>query len=106
LKHPPLGALRTGERTPEKTIQMIGKPAAKVPKTISLDLGVVDILIEDYGQRISFTGGGEKTVAGSSIAGTTKGMSIPASSPMKVSRVPRRSNGGHRTKKSVSTVAI
>ena len=82
--HPPIGAQNIGGRTPKETIQMIGKPRAKVPKSVSVDLGVVDILIDNYGRRIRFTGEGLKTVAGGSIASTTKGMSIPATAPQKV----------------------
>ena len=85
LKQPPKGALRTGDITPEKTIQMIGKPKAKVPKDASIDLGVVDIIISDYGKRIEFTGKGLETVAGHSLTSPAKGMSIPAKGPVRVS---------------------
>jgi hypothetical protein len=81
LRHPPVGAQFIGAKTPKQTIQMIGKPKARVPKSVSVDLGVVDILIENYGEKISFTGEGEMTSVGGSIAGTTRGMSIPAMSP-------------------------
>ena len=89
LKHPPVGAKFIGAKTPEQTIQMIGKSKAKVPKSASIDLGVVDILIDNYGKKISFTGHGLETVVGSSISGATKGMSIPASGKMKVKRSKR-----------------
>lgn len=82
--HPPLGARYIGEKTPEKTIQMIGKSKAKVPKSVSIDLGVVDIRISNYGREIAYTGKGLETVVGQSIAESTKGMSIPAIAPMKV----------------------
>jgi hypothetical protein len=75
LKYPPVGA-RTGGRTPQQTVQMIGTPKARVPKTVSVDLGVVDILIEDYGRKITFTGGGLKTSVGQNLPGATRGMSI------------------------------
>ena len=96
LKHPPVGAKFIGAKTPEQTIQMIGKSKAKVPKSASIDLGVVDILIDNYGKDISFTGHGLETVVGSSIAGATKGMSIPASGIMKVKR---SKHSAHRKKK-------
>jgi len=85
LDHPPMGATNLGEKTPEKTIQMIGKPKAKVPKDASIDLGVVDIKISNYGKRIDFVGKGLETVAGHSIASTTKGMSVPAKGSIEVS---------------------
>jgi hypothetical protein len=84
LKYPPVGAKRVGETTPANTIQMIGKPKAKVPKSASIDLGVVDIRLSNYGKEITFTGKGLETVAGGGVASTTKGMSIPATAPMKV----------------------
>jgi len=91
LDYPPLGAKNIGETTPEKTIQMIGKPGAKVPREITVDLGVVDIIIKDYGKKIEFKGGGLETVAGKSLASTTKGMSIPGTGIMKV-KVKNRQN--------------
>ena len=83
LSVPPIGARFTGERTPEKTIQMIGKPGAKVPRTVTVDLGVVDIKIDNYGRTISFTGKGLETVTGHSIPGAAAGMSIPGGGVMK-----------------------
>ena len=68
LDHPPLGAKNTDETTPEKTIQMIGKSKAKVPKSASLDLGIMDVFISNYGQEIDFKSGGLETVAGERIA--------------------------------------
>jgi len=70
---------------------MIGKPGAKVPREITVDLGVVDIIIKDYGKKIEFKGGGLETVAGKSLASTTKGMSIPGTGIMKV-KVKNRQN--------------
>jgi hypothetical protein len=106
LRHAPHGATKTGGRTPQETIQMIGKPQAKVPKSASIDLGVVDIFIDDYGQKIRFTGHGETTSVGQSMASATKGMSIPASAMLRVHRVNRRRNGQHKTRDLVNTVAI
>ena len=85
LDHPPVGAKHLGEKTPEKTIQMIGKPRAKVPKDASIDLGVVDIKISDYGKRIEFVGKGLETVVGHSLTSPTKGMSVPAKGAIEVS---------------------
>ena len=84
LKEAPIGAKHIGSRTPQKTIQMIGKSKAKVPKDVSIDLGIADIKIDNYGTGISFTGKGEETIAGERISETTKGMSIPAISPTKI----------------------
>jgi hypothetical protein len=89
----PKGAKFAGETTPEKTIQMIGEPRAKVPKDVSVDLGVVDIYISEYGRRIEYKGKGLETKVGKSLREATRGMSIPASSPMRVkhkNRKPRR----------------
>ena len=69
---------------------MIGKPKAKVPKTVTIDLGVVDIKIDDYGRSISFTGGGLETVAGHSILSPTKGMSIPGRGRVTIKRAKKR----------------
>jgi len=85
----PVG-FKLGDKTPKGTIQMIGKPRAKVPKSVSIDLGVVDIFIEDYGQSIRFTGHGEETKVGKSLNIPTRGMSIPATSPMRVAKFKRR----------------
>ena len=78
LKNPPHGAINTGGRTPQQTIQMIGKSGARVPKTASVDLGVVDILIDDYGKAIRFVGRGLETQVGS--LSKTTGMSVPGAS--------------------------
>jgi len=92
LDYPPLGAKNAEETTPDKTIQMIGKPRAKVPESVSVDLGVVDIFISDYGRQIKFTGHGEETKVGKSLNIPTRGMSIPAMSPMRVAKF-KRKNG-------------
>ena len=63
---------------------VIGKAKARVPKTASIDLGVVDIKITNYGRKIQFSGEGLETVAGSSLGTPTQGMSIPATEPMRV----------------------
>jgi hypothetical protein len=83
LKYPPEGAKNIGERTPEQTIQMLGDPGAKVPKEVAIDLGVVDIMIKNYGKDIKFTGKGLETVVGKSLSTATKGMSIPGGGKMK-----------------------
>ncbi len=80
---PPIGFVERG-RTPRETVQIIGKPDSKVPKSVSIDLGVVDIFIEDYGKTIRFKGEGETTIAGESIQSPTMGMSVPATTPRKV----------------------
>jgi len=86
----PKGAKFAGETTPEKTIQMIGEPRAKVPKDVSIDLGVVDIYISDYGRSIEYKGRGLETKVGKSLSEATRGMSIPASSPMRVRHIKKR----------------
>ena len=71
----PRGA-RLGGRTPQETIQMIGKSRAVVPQNIDIDLGVVDAFITNAGQNIGFRGKGELTNVGSRIASTTQGMDL------------------------------
>jgi len=63
-----------------------------VPESVSVDLGVVDIFISDYGRQIKFTGHGEETKVGKSLNIPTRGMSIPAMSPMRVAKF-KRKNG-------------
>lgn len=75
LIHPPEGADISG-RTPKETIQMIGQPGADVPKEVSIDLGIVDIYISNYGKSIEFSGGGQKTEVGKRLGGSTMGMSV------------------------------
>ncbi len=70
-------------KTPRETIQIIGT-AEKIPKRVSVDLGIADILILD-GKRIEFTGGGLMTDVGTRIPATTMGMSIPAATPLGIS---------------------
>lgn len=84
LSKPPIGAKNIGGRTPEDTIQMLGKPGAKVPETASIDLGIADILIYNFGKDISFTGKGLETVAGKNIPLASVGMSVPATVPVKI----------------------
>lgn len=71
----PAGA-RIGGRTPRETVQMIGVPGSKVPKSASIDLGVVDVYITNYGRSIRFGGHGEETDVGKSLGSTTTGMTI------------------------------
>lgn len=86
-RNPPIGAIKTGEKTPQETIQMIGKPRAKVPTSASIDLGIVDVLITESGRKISFTGKGLETIVGHSISEPTTGMSIPAVAAVAVSKI-------------------
>ena len=76
LLRPPEDAVNTGMRTPRETIQMIGKPEAKVPKSISIDLGIADIYVSNHGKNIRFEGKGLETDVGKRIAGPAKGMDI------------------------------
>jgi hypothetical protein len=76
LTAPPMGALRTNSRIPSETIQMIGEPDARVPRRITVDQGIVDILVSEGGKHIEFTGGGLKTDVGARIPSTTEGLSI------------------------------
>jgi len=89
LYAPPMGALRTDEKTAKGTIQMIGRPGAKVPETVSIDLGAFDIFIDNYGQAIEYRAGGEKTDVGERLPSPTVGMSLPAKVGGRV-RVPSR----------------
>ena len=54
LKQAPTGAVRTDGRTPEQTIQMIGDPGTRVPKTAEIDLGIFKIRVSQYGKEIKF----------------------------------------------------
>lgn len=74
----PIGAINTHLRTPQETIQVIGSSESPVPESASIDLGVVDVFITDYGRRISFMGKGTRTDVGERIPRATQGMSIPA----------------------------
>ena len=75
-RYPPMGAVNVGGRTPKETVQMIGKARAPVPEAASIDLGVVDIFISNYGKKIEFGGEGEETKVGMSLPTPTRGMSI------------------------------
>lgn len=92
LTRPALGTLYTDLRTPQETIQILGSPNAKVPRTVSIDLGTVDIFISDYGRKIEFRGGGLNTDVGSRDTSRTRGMSIPGQgiTPRKLSRKKKR----------------
>lgn len=105
LGYAPLGAKNAEETTPKKTIQMIGKPGAKVPESVSIDLGVVDIYIRDYGRTIEFKGHGEETKVGKSLNIPTRGMSIPATAPMRVAKLKKRGNM-HKKVASSRTVIV
>jgi len=72
---PPRGFIEKG-RTPQETLQVIGKPSAKVPQRFSIDIGVTDAFITDYGKRIDFAGHGVKTDVGKRLPEPTKGMSV------------------------------
>lgn len=74
----PIGAKYTGSNVPSETIQQIGETDAEVPESVSVDLGVADVYITDYGKKIEFAGKGLQTNVGSRIKSTVKGMSIPA----------------------------
>jgi len=77
LYAPPVGAVRTEGRTPSETVQMIGDPGARVPQTISIDLGIADIEVSEHGRRIKFSGKGLETDVGGKPS-PTQGMSIPS----------------------------
>jgi len=74
LKKPPVGYVAKG-RTPAQTVQMIGEPKSAVPESFSIDMGVTDIFVSDYGKTIKFKGRGLKTSVGKGKRGTTQGMS-------------------------------
>jgi len=76
----PKGA-RVGGRTPQETIQMIGRSTARVPESISIDLGIVDAFITNRGRNIEFRGKGELTDVGERIPLTTQGMSVDGAYP-------------------------
>jgi len=77
LETPPAGAVVTGSNSPYDTIQVVGKPGAKVPPLVSVDLGFADIEVLN-GRQIRFTGEGLQTDVGARIAGPTRGMSVGA----------------------------
>ena len=82
LGAPPAGAIRTEMRTPKETIQLVGRPRVRVPENVSVDLGVVDIHITNFGRNIEFAGSGLETDVGKRIVGPEKGMSIPEAEPL------------------------
>jgi len=76
--NPPARAIKTNLRTPSETIQIIGDPT-NVPDTVSIDLGVVDILLRKKPKpSITFRGVGLKTDIGERVPGPTIGLSAPA----------------------------
>ena len=87
LYAPPLGAVRTGLRTAKGTIQIIGKPGRHVPESVSLDLGAFDVFISNYGRKIDFRAGGERTDVGKSLDSPTVGMSVPAAEDIETTRI-------------------
>jgi len=74
----PAGAVNTSLRSPYTTIQVIGKPRAEVPETISADIGIADVEIYDYGRNIRFAGRGMLTDVGERLESPTRGISIPS----------------------------
>jgi len=75
FKNPPPGVrkLATGLGSAQKTAQFIGE---RVPITISVDLGVVDIFADAEKEQIRFEGGGLETDVGKRHPSKTKGMSV------------------------------
>jgi len=84
----PEGAQLTDMKTPDETIQIIGKAAPGMPKEILVDMGMTDIVIvrdskigqggmAGEGISIRHLGHGERTDVGKRVPGNTKGMSIP-----------------------------
>ena len=47
-----------------------------MPESISVDMGVTDAFISDYGKKIAFTGKGSKTDVGKRLSSPTVGMSV------------------------------
>ena len=64
----------TGKGSAKKTMQWLGKPPGYAG---SADLGIVDVYWGAKEGEIHFKGGGLKTVAGTRMSSTTKGISIP-----------------------------
>ena len=80
LSAPPMGAVRTDSVNPYETIQMIGRSrTARVPQSVSIDIGITDAFITDYGRTITFKSKGTQTDVGTRIPSTTVGMDTPAS---------------------------
>ena len=85
---PPVGAVRTGMLTPQETVQMIGRPGAKVPESVSVDLGFSDIFISDSGRNIQIIPDwGLETIVGKRILHPAEGMSIPGEVPPGITKL-------------------
>jgi hypothetical protein len=84
----PAGWVEKG-RTPQETLQIIGRPGASIPQTVSFNLGVVDGLINTQKMSIDFSGGGLTTDVGK-LGNPTTGMSIPAVTPQRLAVEQRR----------------
>lgn len=81
LYSPPHGAKNIDSTSPYDTIQVIGRSrTANVPERVSIDLGVTDAFVTDFGQSISFKGKGTKTDVGGRIPSPTQGMELDGSS--------------------------
>jgi hypothetical protein len=78
---------------------MIGQSPSEVPYSVSIDLGVTDAFITEYGRSIKFGGDGEKTDVGKRIDKTTAGMSIPGSDALDVDDFPGRRTTGRPAKR-------
>lgn len=79
LSAPPHGAVNITSNSPYDTIQVIGRSrTSTVPQTVSIDMGIKDILISNFGQDIAFYNKGTMTDVGTREPSTTKGMSIPS----------------------------
>lgn len=74
----PIGAKFTELRTPSETIQVIGDARAPIPDSLSVDLGVTDIVITNRAGKISYSGKGLTTDVGERVPGVATGMSITA----------------------------
>ena len=81
LLAPPAGAVRVEMRTPKETVQMVGEPSGPVPERISVDLGIADIYVTNFGRNIEYKGKGLETVVGKRIMLPEKGMSISGEVP-------------------------
>lgn len=99
----PEGAVIGKSNRPEDTIQVIGTPPVRIPESISIDLGVVDIEIYNYGRNIRFAGSGEDTMVGTSIYSPTQGLSIP-SIGLRTVRTPRKPKHKRRGKYDFSDI--
>ncbi len=75
LDGPPHGARNIDSMSPYETIQIIGKPRAKVPALVTKDLGWIDIEIHN-GTEIRYRSKGERTNVGGRLDSPTVGMDI------------------------------